>query len=456
MSRKLAYRTLTPVNIFRYGLTALVALTVIQLPIRHGHAFFSLLHPDVNDTFMDFFNSIYDAIVENPYTERGIIYPPLTQLFYRLCGTVLPEGMAARDWRSSEMGLILISVVTALSFILIYRTLLPEDRKNDSALKRLILWIMFGTVPFWYAFERANLILITLGLLAYFVKNYQSDRPLRRELALISLAIASSFKIYPACFGLLLLTSKQYKSALRCVIYGVVLFFVPFVFFGGVESATAMISNILKTNTIMASQGWGFKLNIDNTLSFVTEALHIPLTGAAIIKILYAAIIFFIFIFSKEEWQRLLSLSLITIIFPSFSYTYTMILVAIPLVAFLSSFPKATTRNLLYSLLFLCMFAPFPFDGKELFDAAADYLYPLNLTTAISSLAILGILPIIVIDIIYSHVQAKKHQNTEIALVLHGKLTTAEARFLLIGATLSIVLVAIYFYCDHLYVISVQ
>lgn len=417
---------ITPERFFLCGLIFLVCLTLLQLPINNGEAFFSLLHNDTNDTFMDFFNSIYDAQQENPYTLRGVIYPPLTYLYYRFWGLLLPPHESTRGmdgtviWRNSQAGILSALLMTTLTVLLLYRTFLQAS-KEKSILQKTVLWIILGSVPFWFVYERGNLALQTLLFLAYFVNNYRSENRFKKELALISLAIAVSFKIYPVVFGVLLILNKQYKESFRCIIYGILIFFLPFLVFGGMESFPVMLSNISNTSLKMAQRGLGYKVNIDNTIAFLTEPFPVQLTAGVVItvKLLLLGCMLLTLFFTKKEWQRYMVLSAVMMVFPGFSYTYTIIFAAIPLCFFILEKPKTTLMNLLFSLLFLGMFAPFPFGGPELFKYAPKpsplFKYPLNLTTVISSLSLLGILLLISIDVILCRFYRRSASNSHIS-----------------------------------------
>ena len=53
-----------------------------------------------------------------------------------------------------------------------------------------------------------------------------------KEAALLFIAFADGLKLYPAILGVLYLAEKRYREAGRLVVYGVVLFFLPFGFLG--------------------------------------------------------------------------------------------------------------------------------------------------------------------------------------------------------------------------------
>lgn len=405
------------VNIFKFGLIFLLLLTIIQIPFNNAEVIYSMLHSDTNDTFMDFFNSIFDAVKENPYVERGIIYPPLTQLYYRACALLLPEGFTSFEWRTHQSGYILITVNMIISYLLLYKSLIPEGKENNKSVKNFILLLLFGTVPFWYAFERANIILLTLAFLAYFVKYYNSDNKFKCEFSLICLAISVAFKIYPVCFGILLLNKKHIFKALRCCVYGVIFFFVPFAFVGGISSIKTLIDNIANTTNIMTNNGWGYKLNVDNTVSFICNTLNISSSIGIIVKLVTIVAIVLIVLFAEKHWQKLMALSSIMILIPGFSYTYTMIFASLPLIAFLVNNPTNSHLNRCYSFLFVCMFAPFPFGGYSLLNNDLDSYYQLNMTTIVSSIAILLIIFVISCDVIYSLINTKRFslQKTVVA-----------------------------------------
>ena len=59
----------------------------------------------------------------------------------------------------------------------------------------------------------------------FFVFNYNSENTVIRNLALLSLAIATGLKLYPVFFGLLLLNKKHKEDAVKAIVYDVALFY---------------------------------------------------------------------------------------------------------------------------------------------------------------------------------------------------------------------------------------
>lgn len=83
--------------------------------------------------------------------------------------------------------------------------------------------------------ERGNSVMIVCILLMLALDLRKSRIAWHRELALVMIAIAAGVKIYPAVFGCLYLFEKQWKQAGRLLCYGILCFFMPFLFFGGTD-----------------------------------------------------------------------------------------------------------------------------------------------------------------------------------------------------------------------------
>ena len=103
---------------------------------------------------------------------------------------------------------------------------------------------------------------------------YDNKNKILREIGLISLAIATSIKIHPVVFGLMLLFDKRWAEAKRCIIYGVLIFFVPFLCFGGFSEFTVLLSNLTNASNFLGSIGHGYRLNFSNTVYGVFDVLQ--------------------------------------------------------------------------------------------------------------------------------------------------------------------------------------
>ncbi len=398
-----------PQRIFVFGTLSLVAYTIIALLPTNGESFYAVLHPDNDDWFMDFFNSIFDASFENPYTERGNIYPALCFIFYRFFGALMNQDYKkAADWGVDQYGVMIYLALVIVTCLVIYNMIRQKD-KHSLAEKIFPALLLFGTVPFWYCYERGNIILQTLMFLLIFIRYYRSENKFLRELALISLAIAASIKIYPVLFGLLLLKERKWKESLRCIIYGCLFFVLPFFLIDGIESIKAMLNNIFSTDAKFSTRGFGYKLNIDNTVAYIQYLFKLH---GVVPKALYFVPVTIsvgtVILLSRDNWKIQAAIASSMILLTGFSYTYSMLYMVLPLVSFFESGSKRKIDSF-YMILFVCMFAPFSFGGYDAFNLNQTVLYPLGLTTVVSSIAIVIFIFILSFDTIVSFIKKIKN-----------------------------------------------
>ncbi|WP_290172662.1 hypothetical protein, partial [uncultured Dubosiella sp.] len=162
---------------------------------------------------------------------------------------------------------------------------------------------------------------------------------------------------------------KDWKGAMWAIIYGVIIFFVPFVFFGGFKNIGLFIQNILNCIDMMADQGAGFKVSIGNAFRILEQylgtknSLEIVATIFKLI-ILVGGSILIIFGKYKEKWKLFMVPTMIMVLIPDFSFIYSMVYFIIPLIYFLDEKSKIENRkekilNIIYFVLFAGMFTKF-------------------------------------------------------------------------------------------------
>ena len=160
-----------------------------------------------------------------------------------------------------------------------------------------------------YSFDRGNIVWFCMAFLMVYIFTYDNKNKILREIGLISLAIATSIKIYPVVFGLMLLFDKRWAEAKRCIIYGVLIFFVPFLCFGGFSEFTVLLSNLTNASNFLGSIGHGYRLNFSNTVYGVFDVLQ--RRGPRIDKLLqYALYAFYVFylpciFLARERWKKI-------------------------------------------------------------------------------------------------------------------------------------------------------
>lgn len=209
------------------------------------------------DTFMDFFNNLKDGYTRRPY-ENGCIYPPFAYLIYAFFSSMIPKSMmetGLMDYfsiRNIQTGL--ISFAYFLLFGVLLYTIIIVGIKKFSAKDKLLLGIcLLMSNPFLYALERGNMIIWAGAFLLFFFVYKDSDVKWQREIAFICLAFAASLKIYPELAGLILVSERRWKDVVKCLVYGLIVFIVPFAFMGGISEVFRMIENIKNTSNVFES-----------------------------------------------------------------------------------------------------------------------------------------------------------------------------------------------------------
>lgn len=378
-----------------------VAAIEMSLPVFLGQRrfnenfLFQSLHlaADPYDAFMDFFNSIQYG--RSPYVNK-VIYPPLINVIYGIFGRLIPKSIMNAGTvavRASIPGVLAFGVFCVLTAIVSVVAIAGIKGYTKKEKWFLGLGLCF-TLPAVFCLERGNSVWLCVAFTMIFVNWYDSPKKLKRAAAILSLAIAASIKIYPAAFGLLLIRHKKWKEALKAIIAGVLVMFVPFVFFTKENrSVTLWISNIINCNKEFQNIGLGLKLNLSNTMQFFEELWGVGLSGfttVLTIAILVFDCVMVAFNRKLDEWKAIALLSLLMILIPGFSWTYTMLFIIIPLVIFLGK-DNNYKKDYIYLVLFILCLALFPpCEQFQAFNRINEGIkYRLGWTTLVESLSLL-------------------------------------------------------------------
>lgn len=370
-----------------------ICIFVIRGLQTHGANIIRVLHRFDNDTFMDLFNSM--SYERTPYENR-VIYPPIVNLFYYILHAFIPQdtfqsGMIAV--RDSQMGRLLLGMyITITTLVISY--MVCKIKEGIVEEKFFFLVTILLTMPFIYQLERANMILISLFFLGIYVYGYNSEDKYLKHIAFISLAVATAIKIYPVFFGLLLIREDRWKDAGICILYGVIVFFFPFIFFGGIKNIGLFVDNIISCSNNMTNAGEGLKVNISNTITIISMWIFDGQDRLGILALVMkficflGGIIIILFANYMEQWKIYMIPTLMMILLPDFSFQYTLIFMIIPLMFFLDE-KKRNKMSVVYLMLFIGVMIPLPnydFAFLELFEN--DY-YPLTSSIIVISIILL-------------------------------------------------------------------
>ena len=342
---------------------------------------------------MDFFNSIQYG--RTPYT-RKVIYPPLINVIYGFLGKIVPMSIKANGTlaiRASVPGVLVFGLFCMMTAV-VYAIAIAGIKGYTKKEKWFLGLGLCFTLPVVFCLERGNSVGLCVAFTMIFVNWYDSPKKLERAAAILSLAVAASIKIYPAAFGLLLIRHKKWKEALEAVVAGVLVMFVPFLFFTKENrSVTLWISNIINCNKEFQNIGLGLKLNLSNTMQFFEELWGVGLSGfttVLTIAILVFDCVMVAFNQKLDEWKAIALLSLLMILIPGFSWTYTMLFIIIPVIIFLGE-NNSYKKDYIYLVLFILCLALFPpCEQFQAFNKINDGVeYRLGWTTLIESLSLI-------------------------------------------------------------------
>lgn len=344
------------------------AALVGMFQLSKGDDIFRWFYVDIRDTGMDFFHSIEYVRGRDPYTIFEVIYPPLANALYLFLFNLIPRNVSGLwtydfdesiGFRGTELDLrtyqaplllfILYSVVCAFLIVEVSRYIL---RGRKPVLRSVVAFCVLTSYGMLYGMERGNIILLAWPCAAFFVATYRSENKLLRELGLLALAVSAGIKLYPAIFGLLLLDRKEFKAAIRTVIYGVLSILVPMIpFHGGLKTLPGWIAHMFGYNSasnMESLNGLISKGSMHSVLQNLCTVLHIPANGsvvAAAAWILLALLVVSAF-FRKKHWQKVLTLTLVVVMItaqPEYVYCFF----AIPVLFLLAEEPRLTMGNAL-------------------------------------------------------------------------------------------------------------
>lgn len=182
------------------------------------------------------FRSPYDNIAYAGFWHKQ--YPPFAYIFFWVFSKFswkMESYYATNNFLNmyqEPFFLVMLILVYVICCIIIFE-LVRKNMKGSEILRYGVAVTVILSFPMLFSIERGNNTLFASIFTMIYLFEYDSCSKCRREIALISLAVAAATKLFPAIFGILLLYQKRWKDALRTVLYGAALSVLPFFFFGG-------------------------------------------------------------------------------------------------------------------------------------------------------------------------------------------------------------------------------
>ena len=296
-------------------------------------------------------------------------YPPLPYVFFyvlaRISFNPLENGNSFLTYYYQPLWTMLFVITIFLSLFSLYTVCENQFNLKFRFDAIMITASLLFSSPMLFTIERGNIIIISVLFVALYIFYYDSNCKWKKEVALISLALATGIKLSPVILGILLIYRKDWLAIGRVFIYVSILIILPFFFFhGGIYNVTQMIFNIklwflcypdISGIGIVSSYLKYAKLFFGNAFN-LTPLMHSVLNvlrGELSLILLLGAFNF------KEKWKVVLNATLILLIFPKVTGYYCILYIIPFAIIFLNNIlekAKITAVEILIVLTLMMIF----------------------------------------------------------------------------------------------------
>lgn len=302
----------------------------------------------MNNTFQfsDYYYHIAGASIrETMYAELPTCcFPPLAYCMYWVLWKMSPYNDYAKqpDWRyfrdfqNSRTFFLLYNVLVIVLLLYVLGQYFKKKEAKYTVLLPIALIVSFPVLC--TSLERGNAVLPVAMLVCLALLWMEDKSKKKREGALILIGIAAAFKFYPAILGMKYVKEKDWKRVFRLVVYGLILVFVPFIFFGGLDGMYALIGTLtdltieggeagVRFGTVRGIMQWIFR----DGLGFSNATALLVGRGCEPLFLVLCMVGFFC---SEKKWQEALFLSGVMASFIPSSYMYTSVYYMAPMLLF--------------------------------------------------------------------------------------------------------------------------
>lgn len=340
-----------------------IGLFLILLLFSNGHvAAWLAMEGNFDFAFTDHFRHIAFAsdMKHFYFNTQDATFPPFAYLLYYLLYKINPNSWGVNDWKECRdyQYNMLVYVILSIVVVVVFKYIIDDIISGYSNGKRLLflLAIVLSAPMMAGALERGNISFLTAVMVLAALHLKESNNKYCREVALLLLAMAAGLKVYPAIAGVIYLREKRFNEAIRLVVYGLLFFFVPFVFCGGLSGMIQYFKILL----FFEHQGYRSWTNVRNYLLSISDVLGVYDRSAYFVKyfILIENAYMLLCVLSifkvKEQWKYALYVSGVMALYVPYSYRYTSVYMLIPLVLFMSN--DNNNQKKIYTVLFALVF----------------------------------------------------------------------------------------------------
>ncbi|MBR3316643.1 MAG: DUF2029 domain-containing protein [Atopobiaceae bacterium] len=306
-----------------------------------------LSHGTLFGTFFSVYNGHYFgkdfyipfAVVErgDPWIDGKLNYPAGAVLLMKLMHHIVtPEALmaAASTKRSSAASfyqtqyaattLFVVTQLLCTIAIIYYVCNASRLRKNSRWALAVSLAFSGPALTLW---RSGNISAICYASIYAFLLLRDSRNPSSRMLSYVFLGTASSIKLYPIAFSLLLLRNQDKRRFIYCVLVCMALVFLPFLCFDGYKSIVDFLHIFFQESSSKYNYGVGLLYGFENLIK-MTGALvgQYPTALPSWLKYIPVVAYLVLFMLSDEEWINLFAIGMICIRFPSYPFGHTLLL----------------------------------------------------------------------------------------------------------------------------------
>lgn len=354
---------------------ASLLFSALFLALRRGDGLQDFFYQRGDNLIGDFINNLhYPTHQGGPYFDAiWATFPPLAYTLYYLVNVCFTRA-------NYFLEIVAYLMVTGLSCVLllygvqrIFKQFGGAENRPGSALLFTLCVLMSGVSI--YTIERGNSVFNVMILMLFPLYLRESPKAWKRELALLLIALAAGMKIYPCLLGLLYLLEKRYKEALRLVVYGLLFFFVPFIWFSGLEGLKQFLYNQQAAHALARDD---YLTSIPSVARFLAAEfgwnMQTAQTVGQWVSYAFAAAQLVCVVLTQKLWLRLLLLMSLATLIPGWSAEYMAWYMVIPCALYFCEVPAAPRRvDRAYMLLFGGIFCLLPFGVGLSFHAPVSW-----------------------------------------------------------------------------------
>lgn len=277
--------------------------------------------------------------------------------------------------------IVIINLLLVLSYYSVSRGKAFSIKGNPLALPIALSLVFTG--PVFYCFERGNLAILVPIFMTIFVATFNSENKILRELGYISLSFAAALKGYPAILGLILIYRKEFKEAIRLIIYGIASCLLPFLYFkGGLSNVPIWFENLGFNSEKYRYYGGdviGFKFFPVNCTINNLEQLPDAYDTTRIIVIILAIVGVLLSYFIKKDSLRIAMMISAILMIPENNFYYALVMVIPMVVAILREEDKDLRLSIPVLILSSVMLMLYRIPGENWIEGVQNTIYVANI-----------------------------------------------------------------------------